>query len=270
MTLAFFALTFALAWTCWLPVATGIGVTSFAGRALVLLGVFAPAIAALALTARAHGGQGVRALIDRIRPGPVAARWYLFAFGYMAVVKLMVALILRATTGAWPRFGDTPLVLIPVAIAISTPVQAGEEIGWRGYALPRMEKAMGLAPATVLLGAIWALWHLPLFFVRGADTYGQSFPFYTLQVIAISVAMGWLWANTGRTLLPVMLLHAAINNSKDLVPSATPGATNTFGLAASPVAWLTLTLLWAFAAYCLASIARRMTTAGSAGSRPCA
>jgi hypothetical protein len=77
-----------------------------------------------------------------------------------------------------------------------------------------------------------------------------------LQVTALSVAMAWLYAHTDGSLLLVMLMHAAGNNSKDIVPSAVPGATNTFGLSASPVAWLTVTLLWICAACFLARMPR--------------
>jgi len=196
---------------------------------------------------------GVRALFARVFPGDVSARWYVFAATYTVAVKLTVAVLHRLVAGAWPRVDFGTWYLIPFAIALSTPFQAGEELGWRGFALPRMAARMGLGPASIVLGAIWALWHLPLFFLRGADTYGQSFIPYTLQVIAISVAMAWLYGHVGGRLLPVMLLHAGINNSKDIVPSASPTTMHTFGLAASLTAWLTVAVLWACA---LAFLAR--------------
>jgi membrane protease YdiL (CAAX protease family) len=110
----------------------------------------------------------------------------------------------------------------------------------------------GLARASLLLGVIWACWHLPQFFILESDTYGQSFFVFGLQVTALSVAIAWLYARTNGSLLLVMLMHAAVNNSKDIVPSAVPGATNTLGFSASLVAWLTVTLLWICAAYFLA------------------
>jgi len=98
---------------------------------------------------------------------------------------------------------------------LSTPVQAGEEVGWRGYALPRLAERLGLPWASVALGVIWACWHLRLFFLfDGADTFGQSFPVYLLSVTALSVAMAWLYWRTGASLLATMLLHAAVNNTK--------------------------------------------------------
>jgi len=122
--------------------------------------------------------------------------------------------------------------------------------------LPRLAERVGLAGASVILGAIWALWHLPLFFIAGADTTGQSFLVYLIQVTALSVAMAWLFHNTGGSLLLTMLLHAAINNTKDIVPSAVATPGRVFTLSGSLVAWLTLGLLWVGAAYFLTRMAR--------------
>jgi membrane protease YdiL (CAAX protease family) len=221
--------------------------------ALILLGTFAPSLVALGLTARAEGGAGGRALLSRLFQWQVSARWYLFAIGYMAAIKLTVALVHRITTGAWPRFGDEPWYLMLAATLFSTVIggQAGEEIGWRGYALPRLAARFGLARASVMLGVIWASWHLPLFFLRQADTYGQSFPVYLLQVTALSAAIAWLYWGTNGSLLLTMLMHAAINNTKDIVPSLGTTGTNPFTLNASLVSWLTLALLWICAGYFL-------------------
>lgn len=245
----FFALAFALMWICFLTVAfVPIPADSPLGGALILLGAFAPALAALAVTFRAEGRAGVIALLCRITQWRVAAKYYVFAIGFMVAIKLSAAVIYRASTSAWPRFDTSQWYLIPAAIAFSTPFQAGEEIGWRGYALPRLAERFGLASASVLLGLIWGVWHLPQFFIRGGDSYQQSFPVFVLQVTAMSVAFAWLYARTNGSLLLTMLLHAAINNSKDIVPSGVPGGTETFGFHASRISWIALALLWGCAA----------------------
>jgi len=218
---------------------------------VLLIGVFAPAFVALALTERNEGRAATVTLLSRIFKWDVGWRWYVFALVYMLVVKLSVAVVHRLVMGAWPRFGQTPWYVIVGAIAVSTWAQAGEEVGWRGYALPRLSKHIGLGPASVILGIIWASWHLPLFFFPAADTLGQSFPLYLLQVTAVSIAMAWLYWRTGGSLLLVMLLHAAVNNTKDIVPSADLYATNPWGLSHSLVGWLTVALLWIAAAYFL-------------------
>jgi uncharacterized protein len=198
----------------------------------------------------------VKSLLSGVVHWRVPVRYYLFAAGFMAAVKLAVAIIYRASAGGWPRFGTEAWYVVVFAILFSTPFQAGEEVGWRGYALPRLETRFGLARGSVLLGLIWGCWHLPQFFIASADTYRQSFPVYVLQVTALSVAMAWLWKRSNGSLLLTMLMHSAVNNSKDIVPSATPGGTSTFGLKASPVAWVTVALLWACAAYFLGAMSR--------------
>jgi len=208
------------------------------------IGVAAPAIVALSLS-RSFS------LLRRVIQWRVGVRWYLFAIGYMAAIKLTAALLHRIAVGVWPRFGSDPWYLIVAAIVISTPFQSGEEIGWRGYALPRLAARFGYAGASVILGVIWACWHLPIFFMPGADKYGQSFPVYLLQVTALSVAAAWLYVHTKGSLLLVMLMHAAVNNTKDIVPSAVPGAANPLALSTSLPAWLTVALLWICAAYFL-------------------
>src|SRR5262249_45340294 len=99
---------------------------------LLYVGTFAPSLVALAMTAWTDGADGVAALLARVLKANVAARWYVFGGGHPIALKLAVALIHRVAIGAWPRFGAEPLYLIAGAIVVATPVQAGEEIGWRG------------------------------------------------------------------------------------------------------------------------------------------
>lgn len=256
--LKFFSLTYAVTWTCFIAAATVSGSVAPVASApaalpgvLLILGTFAPSLVALWLTARADGKAGALNLLRRVLKWRVGARWYVFAVGYMAAIKLAVAIVHRVATGAWPRFGHEAWYVIMAAIVISTGAQAGEEIGWRGYALPHLAARFGLASGSVVLGLIWACWHLPLFYIPGIDKYGQSFPVYLLQVTALSVAIAWLYGHTNGSLLLAMLMHAAVNQTKDIVPSAVPAATDPFALGTSLVAWLTVALLWISAGYFL-------------------
>lgn len=258
---AFFSLTFLVTWGCWFGwSALALGLPEISP--LFLLGVFAPALVALALTWRAGGRQEVRALLQRIGRWRVAVRYYAFALGYMAAIRLIAALLHRLFAGAWPVFGRTPFYVMAFAIVFSTWVQAGEEIGWRGFALPRLAARFGLSGAAVILGVIWACWHLPLFFLPDTGSTGQSFPVYLLQVTAISVAMAWLYWRTGGSLLLVMLMHASVNNTSEIVPAAVPGASDPLTLSGSMIAWLTATVSWIVAAFLLV---RMRTTPAPAG-----
>ncbi len=256
--LKFLFLTYAVTWACFITLvrishgpAPAAPALALVRGFLLLLGTFAPSLVALGITARAEGRPGVRALLRRILQWQVGARWYLFAIGYLPAIKLSVALVHRVMTGSWPHFGTEPWYIIVAAIIISTPVQAGEEIGWRGYALPRLADRFGFGRASILLGLIWSCWHLPIFFLRGADKYGQSFPVWTLQVVALSVAITWLYAHTNGSLLLTMLMHSAVNQTVGIVPSANPNPGNPFALSVSLVMWLTAAFLWVTALYFL-------------------
>lgn len=103
----------------------------------------------------------------------------------------------------------------------------------------------------MLLGVLWALWHLPLFFLHGSGSDGQSFPIYLLHVTALSVAMAWLYWKTGGSLLLVMLMHASVNTTTGIVPADVPRAVDPFSLSGSFVAWVTVGLSWMVAAFLL-------------------
>ena len=267
--LRFFSLTYVVTWTCFVVVIALSGsspsfVSSFSvlRTPLLILGTFAPSLVAFGLTARVERVAGMQVLLRRAFEWPSALRWYLFAVGYLVAIKLAVVVVHRLLAGAWPRFGTEPWYFIAVAIVISTPVQAGEEIGWRGYALPRLAARMGLARASLLLGLIWACWHLPLFFVPGLNQYGQSFPLFALGGIALSVAIAWLYAHTEGSVGMAMLMHSAVNQTTGIVPTNVPGATNPLALSSSLVAWLFIALLWMSAAYFLVKMRMPETRAG--------
>jgi uncharacterized protein len=257
--LKFFMLTFAATWICFISAVTIAHGSASSDprlaviRGLVFVGTFAPALVALVLTARAGPMSGTKALLLRLFQWREGARWYLFAVGYMAAIRFTVALTHRIMTGSWPRFGDQPLGIIMAAIIISTPFQSGEEIGWRGYALPRLAERFGFARGSIALGLIWAIWHLPLFFlaIPGNDEYGQSFPVWALGVTALSVAFAWLYTHSKGSLLLTMLMHSGVNNIPHFVPSAVSNTNDAFSLHASLTAWLTVGFLWTTAAYFL-------------------
>jgi len=256
--LKFFFITYALTWACFITVARishGLAPASppftLASGFLVFLGTFAPSLVALGLTAHDEGLPGVRALLRRMFQWQVGVRWYVFAIVYLPAIKLCVALVHRVVTSSWPRFGTESWFIIMAAIVISTPFQAGEEIGWRGYALPRLADRLGFAWASIVLGLIWSTWHLPIFFIRGADKYGQSFPVWTLQVVGLSVAIAWLYVHTKGSLLLTMLMHSAVNQTVGIVPSANSNPGNPFALNVTLVMWLTAAFLWITALYFL-------------------
>jgi membrane protease YdiL (CAAX protease family) len=146
----FFILVFALTWSSWLAA----HFVPALKIPLLYLGIFAPAFVAIALTAWREKADGVVALLRRLFVANVSVRWYFFAFCYMAAIKLTAAVIHRAVLGAWPQFGGEPwfLMIAATILSVVTGGQTGEELGWRGYALPRLGARFGFAGASVILG----------------------------------------------------------------------------------------------------------------------
>ena len=215
-TTLFFLLTFVLSWSIWIPLAvTGseIGLLEIAGR-------FGPLVAALLLTGLSDGRAGLtqlwkRMLIWRVHPG-----WYLFAFLGTAVVALSAIGIHVGLGGETPRFNDPAqlYLVIPVFLYVLFLSVAGEETGWRGYALPRLQERWGPFGASVVIGLVWGVWHLPLFIMAG-DFHSQiPFGLFVLQDVALSVVMTWLFNATGGSLLLVHLFHAASNTTIGVLP----------------------------------------------------
>jgi predicted small secreted protein len=152
----YLATTFAVTWLLWWACAR---VESprwlFAlGGPVFLVGVFAPGLVALAFTARRDGAAGARRLLSGIARWGVPARLYLFALGFMAATRLVAAVVHRFATGEWPAVGDAPVPLTFAGILVSTWVQAGEEVGWRAYLLPRLQ-ALPLYLANFTVGLLW-------------------------------------------------------------------------------------------------------------------
>src|SRR5262249_36061228 len=103
-----------------------------------------------------------------------------------------------------------------------------------------LTKRFGLPGASIILGVIWAAWHLPFFYIPDADNIGQSFPIYLVAVTAISVVMAWLYQRTNQSLLLMMLMHAAIDNTAGIVTSPTPASVNNpFAVPHAPWSWIT-------------------------------
>ena len=88
----------------------------------------------------------------------------------------------------------------------------GEEIGWRGFALPKLQEKYHPLLASLILGAIWAIWHLPLFFLEGSQQAQQGMTFFFLATLGYSILYSWIYNGSGESLFMIWLLHS-INNA---------------------------------------------------------
>ena len=220
-TLAFVLLAFALSWTAWaIPLAT-LEPARVSKLALVP-GAFGPAVAAAAVTWLS--GESVREWLRSLR-GDGPRRWLGYALAVPALVGVLVgaALVVDAGTLDAARLAQI-LPLYPLLLAVPLVVGGGqEELGWRGFALPRLQSRYSALGASLLLGGVWALWHLPLFVLEGGLYAGDSFALYAPAVLAISVVCTWLYNGSGGSVPAAMLLHAGFNAAPNLAVPAVGG-----------------------------------------------
>ena len=210
--ISFFVLTYAVTWLLWAPLVIFRGrVPGSLGFVLAMLGSLVPSAMGILFVALLRGGSGVRTLLRRLLHARIGLRWYLavLALTMLAPLGLGVSVLFG---GATPVVGTTILgVLSLFAFSIFPGSAVGEEIGWRGFALPRMQARQSALKASLVLGILWGSWHLPLW-LTGTEGHpiGLFVPF-VLAVIATSVICTWLYNGTGGSLLIIVLYHAGIN-----------------------------------------------------------
>lgn len=201
---------------------------------LFFLAVYAPAIAALIIVALVAGTAGLRRFLSRLLFWRGSLGWYAFIF-------LGVPLLFYASAAAQglPLAPPTPFASVSALIsalffmAIKGPV---EEIGWRGLALPLLQRKLAPIWAGLILGVIWGVWHLPAFLLSGTPQSEWSFTAFFLGAVAISVIVTPLFNQSrGSILLPALFHFQLIN---PIWPDAQPYDTVLFVAAATAVVWI--------------------------------
>ena len=243
---AFFVLAYALSW--WPSL---IYLTTGSGPPILGCGPFLAAVAVLALTTGKHG---LKALFKSMLKWRVGLRWWMVAI-LAPVLMTSLAAGLNIALGApapstadlanWPSIFSTALVILLVPIAGG----AWEEPGWRGYALPRLLTGRSALEASLVLGALWALWHVPLF-LTGKQHWSDL-----LLVLLVSVFVTWLFQNALYSVLVTMVFHS-VNNAF----SGGYVSPMFHGSASVRQSWM-LVVVWAAAGVLVALLARNFRRA---------
>jgi len=220
--IAFVVLTFVVSLAVYIPIiASAQGWIPVAvPPELSALGVFGPAVAALLLVIRERGRAGIKTLLRDATAWRFGARWW------VAVLALPPALLgamyagyrliggshnTTATVTAFSQAGSEALVAVPVTILVVIALAYGEEAGWRGYLLPRLQEQWSALTASLLVGVVWFLWHVPLLFLPGDQNGAMPLPLLAAFVLASAILYTWLYNNTGGSVLAVTLLHGGLN-----------------------------------------------------------
>jgi uncharacterized protein len=209
---------------------------------LWILGGYGPTVAAL-LTARIVDGRaGLRHLLAGLRRWRVG-RWYLTLVLPLAVAPAAVLATVAAGPAVLELAGSGHWVLLPAMLAGGVLFGGFEEVGWRGYLLPRLQPSMGSVAASVVIGLVWALWHAPLFLLQTTAQASFDPVAFTLHAVALSLVLTWLYDGSGGSVLLAVLFHGAVNGAYEaVIGGIAPEAIDGF-LAPAAAAFLLVTVV---------------------------
>ena len=234
--LYFFVLTFAITWAMWFPAA----LTKLSGGMSILgpnkVGSFArwaPGIAAIIITAFLAGKQGIGGLFRPLKIWRVNIGWYLFALLFQSVVFFLskwidFSMLDKSYEVISPLSTadiEAPFIFIAIGAMISAiPGAFMEELGWRAFALPRLQSKNNALIASVILGLFWGLWHVPaIIYLEGTDVLNMVWA--VVNTISVTILFTWVFNNTQGSLLLVTLFHVSIEYTKDFL-GVIPGRTD--------------------------------------------
>jgi len=217
--------TYVITWSFWLAaIALEVRFDSAAGLVLLLVGLTGPGIAGIGFVYFVYDERGRTDFWNRLKQvRRIGARWFLVILLVPVAVTIVAAIVDTLFGGPGAAFGEgvqefgvNPLAILP-ALFFATLPPILEELGWRGYALDRLQLNWSAFSASLILGVVWAVWHLPLFFVEGsfqAENVGfgtVGFWLFMIGVVALSVTFTWAYNHTSRSIIAIILFHGWVN-----------------------------------------------------------
>ena len=222
----FFLLTYAFSWIfLMVEVLQAWGfLPNYRGFAILvnILFTFGPAVAAIIMTGIVEGKAGTLRLRQRIRQGRAGWRWYLFILAGIPALLMLGIVIQPGALAGFTGFSPVRLLvtyLINFVIIWFGGGPLGEEIGWRGFALPRMQPRYGPLWGTLLLGILWCFWHLPQFLTpiqgggpgTGLANFLTNFSLFFFLALALAIIFTWLFNHTQGSIFIAITAHASVD-----------------------------------------------------------
>lgn len=205
------------------------------GNPLFLLAVYSPAIAAFFLILKDHGVSGLKKYLSRLRLWRVSIGWYCFIFFGTGIIYLVGALLKGVSfTNSIPKnITPTQIFLGVLLMIFSGPM---EEFGWRGVALPLLQRKLAPLWAGLLLGVIWGIWHIPAFYIGATPQSNWQFLPFFIGTVCVSVIMTPLFNKSKGSILLPMLFHWQLVNPA--YPDAAPHDTIVFFVVACAIVFI--------------------------------
>jgi len=183
---------------------------------LFTLANWGPIIAAFVITALTEGKPGVSALWGRFWNRNISIKWLFITLLTIPILELITNLVIRLLDSkAYPVFASYNPVWAIIPAFITAFIFNGifEEFGWRGYVLPRFQARWNALISSVVLGIIWAAWHLGQWIVPGSYLYGRNFWLYCIGTILESILITWIFNNTKGSILAAALFHGVVDTA---------------------------------------------------------
>lgn len=183
-------------------------------KPIAILQVLTPTISAVILSAMLGGWNAAIKLLSGFTRWRVHWFWYLAAFmmtGFPLLISVVYILLGNPIRGLQPDATAWSLLGLLGFTLISGPLS--EEAGWRGFALPRLQQKYSALTSSLILGVLWACWHIPFYFEPDYAANGMPLPIFMVVVTALSILFAWIYNNSGGSLLLTMLAHFFFNFS---------------------------------------------------------
>jgi membrane protease YdiL (CAAX protease family) len=219
--LGFLVLTFAWSWACWALSPAIKPQLPWLATLLMFAGSFGPSLAAIVVVASTRRVAGLRAWLSRCLQWRIGWGWWAFALLLPLAVMLLAAglhIALGGDIATAPASGHLLMTVVNLPLVLLLGGPLGEEFGWRGYALPVLQDRLGWRTASLGLGLVWGVWHVPLFFIDGTAQAHIPIALFLLSVVAMSVVFAWLVNRTAGSVVAALLFHTAINFWPSVVP----------------------------------------------------
>ena len=226
--LGFVAIAYGISWICWLPIVKFIPLNLSDSPKFVIFflvfGIYSPTISALLCSAVIGGWPTVKALIKKYILWRVGAFGYFAAILFFPLVYVLCVFAFKVSYGSIGSIHFGVLPILPVLFFVSFFLgPLGEELGWRGFVLPFLERKYGYIKGSIAIGVIWTFWHTPLFWAKsGTAISGYPVTFlsvtiYLLFITGASFIFTWLYSSTNGSVFLSILLHLSMNASGLLV-----------------------------------------------------
>ncbi len=212
---SFYILAFVISWLGWIPQAAySQGLIPTQSPLFLLLGNGGPTFAALIVTSLLGGKRGVRELLAPLLQWRVGIVWYCVALFWQPSILLVVIGLGTLLGTPTPDFAKvSPWFMVLPILLTTVLINVWEEVGWRGFALPRLQARYSALASSLIIGVLWGLWHLPLFLDNSNPM--STFPFFAwyIGIVASAILYTWVYNNARGSLLVVTLFHAAASTA---------------------------------------------------------